>query len=78
MPPGLVLHHADLPAADRTWFGAVPVTTPARTLNDCARTALSPELLQQAARQALHRGLVTADALGEVAVALAPYGGLAA
>jgi len=78
VPTDVVLHHADVPAPDRTWVGAVPATNPRRTLNDCADAALTPELLRQAARQALHRGLVTRAELGPVEQALAPFGGLAA
>jgi len=39
-------------------------------LNDCARGGLSPELLRQAAQQALRRGLVTKPELGDVEAAL--------
>jgi predicted transcriptional regulator of viral defense system len=78
VPREIVLHFADVPPGDRTWFGAVPVTGPRRTLADCALDGLSPELLRQAARQALRRGLVTKRELAEVAKALAPFGGLAA
>jgi predicted transcriptional regulator of viral defense system len=74
-PADVELHHADLPARDRTWFGAVPTTTAARTLADCARAALAPDLLQAAATQALARGLVTLGDLGPVDIALAPFGG---
>ncbi len=77
VPDGVIVHHADLPPEDRAWFGAVPTTTPARTLNDCASAGLSPELLQRAARQAVHRGLVNEDGLREVEEALRPFGGLA-
>jgi predicted transcriptional regulator of viral defense system len=77
-PDDVVLHHADVLAVDRTWFGPVPTTSVRRTLNDCARGGLSPELLQQAAAQALRRGLVIERELGDVAVALAPFGGLGA
>ncbi len=77
-PPGVVLHHADVPTEDRSWFGAVPTTGVRRTLNDCARYGLSPDLLRQGARQALHRGLVTNEELADVAAALAPFGGVAA
>lgn len=76
-PDDLTLHHADLPPADRTWFQAVPITTVPRTLADCARDDLSPDLLRQAARQALHRGLVERHELAVVERALRPYGGLA-
>jgi predicted transcriptional regulator of viral defense system len=77
VPSGVVLHHADVPSEDRAWFGAVPTTNPRRTLRDCARAGISPELLRQAAQQALRRGLVTKSELGEVKEALKPFGGLA-
>lgn len=78
VPTGVVLHHADVPADDRSWFGAVPTTNPRRSLNDCAREGVSPELLRQAAQQALRRGLVTKAELGDVEEALKPFGGLVA
>jgi predicted transcriptional regulator of viral defense system len=78
VPTGVVLHHADIAPEDRAWFSAVPITSPRRTLNDCAREGLSPETLRQAAQQALRRGLVTRPELGDVVVALRPFGGLAA
>jgi predicted transcriptional regulator of viral defense system len=77
VPEGVVLHHADVAPDDRAWFGAVPTTNPRRTLNDCAREGLSPELLRQAAQQAVRRGLVTKPELGDVDAALRPFGGLA-
>ncbi len=77
-PAGVVLHHADIPPHERAWFGSVPVTTVARTLNDCARSHLSPEHLGAAARQAMARGLTMADELPDVAEVLQPFGGLAA
>jgi hypothetical protein len=66
------------PKRDRAWVGAVPVTSPARTLVDCARDQIAPDLLRQAAQQALRRGLVAKSALHEVEQALQPFGGLAA
>lgn len=75
-PAGVVLHHADVAPKERSWFGAVPTTSPARTLTDCANEGLSPELLKQAAKQALRRGLVTKAELDAVKKALAPFGGL--
>lgn len=78
VPVAVVLHHADVPPEDRTWFGAVPTTSPRRSLSDCAREGLSPELLRQAAQQALRRGLVIKAELGDVDEALKPFGGLAA
>ncbi len=78
VPPEVLLHHADVSSEDRAWFGPVPITRPGRTLRDGATSGLSPELLRQAAQQALRRGLVTRAELGEVEQALAPFGGLAA
>ena len=78
VPADVVLHHADVPPDDRAWFGAVPTTNPRRSLKDCAREGLSPELLRQAAHQALRRGLVTKVELGDVEEALRPFGGLCA
>lgn len=78
LPPGVVLHHADLIEADRAWFGAVPITSVPRTLNDCAAADLAPDLLSQAAQQALRRGLVDRQSLGDVERALRAFGGLAA
>lgn len=79
IPAGVVLHHADVSPDDRAWFGATPITSPRRTLNDCAREAMAPDLLRQAARQAMRRGLVArADELSGVDEALRPFGGLGA
>jgi predicted transcriptional regulator of viral defense system len=77
VPTDVVLHHADVAAEDRTWVGAVPTTSPRRTVNDCAEAALTRELLQQAAQQALHRGLVMRAELYLVEQVLTPFGGLA-
>ena len=77
-PAGVVLHHADVSDDERAWFGPVPATSASRSLNDCARDGLSPELLRQAAQQTLRRGLARRDELEPVAKALAPFGGLAA
>jgi len=46
-------------------------------LHDCATDGLSPELLGQAARQALRPGLAARGVLGAVADALVPIGGIA-
>jgi predicted transcriptional regulator of viral defense system len=76
VPTDAILHHADVPPADRTWFGPVPTTSVRHTLNDCARAALAPDQLRQAAMQALRRGLVKVEEISEVMVALEPYGGI--
>jgi predicted transcriptional regulator of viral defense system len=78
VPEGVVLHHADIASDERAWMGAVPITSARRTLQDCARQpVLAPDLLRQAAGQALRRGLVSARDLREVEQALVPFGGLA-
>lgn len=70
VPRELVLHFADLPDADRTWFDAVPVTSTARTVRDCAADHAPLELVEQAIDEGLRDGLfVAADvapALGYV------------
>ncbi len=77
VPPNVTLHYSDVPPEDRAWFGAVPTTSARRTLNDCAKEGLAPDLLRQAAQQALRRGLVRRRDLRDVKAALEPYGGLA-
>ena len=74
VPADFVLHHADIPSSDRTWFGAVPTTNARRSLNDCAKSGLSPDQLQRAAQQALRRGLVTQSELSDVDAALSSFG----
>jgi predicted transcriptional regulator of viral defense system len=78
LPPGVVLHHADVMKPERSWFGAVPATSVKRTLDDCAREKIAPQLLRQAAREALDRGLVAKRDLAEVKRSLHGFGGLAA
>jgi predicted transcriptional regulator of viral defense system len=78
VPKDVVLHYASVPSRDRAWAGPVPITSPRRTLVDCARDQVSPDLLRQAAQQALRRGLVTNADLPDVEQALQPFGGLAA
>jgi predicted transcriptional regulator of viral defense system len=78
VPPGVVIHPANVPPDDLAWFGAAPTTNPRRTLNDCAREALAPDLLRHAAQQAIRRGLVARAELCDVDEALRPFGGLGA
>jgi len=78
VPAGVIVHHADVAKSERSWFGAVPATSPSRTLEDCSQDKISPDLLRQAARDALARGLVGKRDLGEVRRALRGLGGLAA
>lgn len=76
VPEMLVLHHDKIADEEKTWVGAVPITSVTRTLNDIARTGISPEILGQAATQALRRGLAAKDDLLEVDYALEAFGGL--
>lgn len=77
VPDGVELHHADVPPDERAWFGPVPATSPRRTLSDCARELVSPQILRQAAGQALRRGLVVKGDLSEVEQVLEQFGGIA-
>ncbi|MBL4682967.1 MAG: type IV toxin-antitoxin system AbiEi family antitoxin domain-containing protein [Nannocystaceae bacterium] len=61
VPSGVVLHFSDLAEVERTWAGAVQVTTAARTVIDCAAAAVSPALVKQAIDEGIHRGLFTAE-----------------
>lgn len=58
VPEGVVLHHADIIARERTWIGSVPATSPRQTLIDVRRAKVSPEIVEQAIRQATTRGLI--------------------
>jgi predicted transcriptional regulator of viral defense system len=57
LPRNLVLHHADLPDADRTWNGPVPITTALRTIHDLVDAHADPAIVQQAAREGIARAL---------------------
>ncbi len=66
VPEGLVLNYAAVPRNDRDWVGPVPVTTPERTLVDCVRDHVAPDLVEQAIAQAEARGLVPAGRAAEL------------
>lgn len=57
VPAGLRLHFADVAEGDQAWVGAVPVTTPVRTIRDCRSAHGAPDLVAQAVRDGLARGL---------------------
>ncbi|MCP4602752.1 MAG: hypothetical protein GY847_19925 [Proteobacteria bacterium] len=67
VPEGVVLHFTDIEDADRTWFGAVPVTTVTRTLGDCADARVAPDFVRDAFEEAADRGLVDRNSLPNVA-----------
>jgi predicted transcriptional regulator of viral defense system len=62
IPEGLVLHHDDLLDSARTWVEVVPVTTAKQAITECIGAHGSPELIEQAVRQARQRGLVSSEA----------------
>ncbi|MFN7963871.1 MAG: hypothetical protein U0002_21585 [Thermoanaerobaculia bacterium] len=66
VPPGVVLHFADVEERDQTRCGAVPITSPLRTLQDCLAALVDPTLLRQAIHQARQRGLVSAKEEAEL------------
>lgn len=59
VPKNVVLYTADVGARDRTWAGPVPVTNPRRTIEDCIRDHVTPDLVDDAIRDARRRGLLT-------------------
>jgi predicted transcriptional regulator of viral defense system len=66
-PPGVIVHtHPDSGEVATVWRDGLPLTAPARTLLDVA-DRIQPEQLSMAVRQALRRGLLTADQLQEEA-----------
>lgn len=63
LPEGVERHYIKAPITQHSWVGDVPVTTPLRTLTDCMEAHVSPELVQQAIKQARARGLIGPDEL---------------
>ena len=59
VPEGVLLHYADIPPRERTWHEFVPVTTPIRAVRECTDDGLPGDLLDQAIREGLQRGLFT-------------------
>ncbi|WP_437718449.1 DUF4365 domain-containing protein [Sorangium sp. So ce448] len=63
LPAHVVLHRATLAESEITWHDVVPVTTPIRTLQDCVDAGLDPDLVDQARREGIERGMFPADEL---------------
>jgi predicted transcriptional regulator of viral defense system len=59
LPRGVVLHFADVPKSARTWLGPLPLTTPLRTVVDCAAADVDEDLVRQAVQQGVRRKLFT-------------------
>lgn len=64
VPAGLLLQYDDVGPEERQSVRGVIVTTPARTVNDCARANVLPDLVQQAVREGLERGLFAEAQIG--------------
>ncbi len=64
-PRGVMAHYDDVRQSERSWFGPIPVTSPARTVNDCAAAHVSPETVDQAIRQGIARGLFDSKMIAE-------------
>ena len=65
VPEGLRLHFADIGEGERAWVGSVQVTTPMRSLRDCQAAHVAPDLVAQAVRDGMARGLFSrADLAG--------------
>jgi predicted transcriptional regulator of viral defense system len=59
-PDDVAIYYGDVADSDRAWVGPLPVTAVRRTLYDCLRAPVAPELVAQASAQAAERGLITA------------------
>lgn len=59
VPEDLVLHFGEVADDERDWLGAVPLTTPRRTISDCIEAHVPPDLVEQAVHQAHARGILT-------------------
>jgi hypothetical protein len=59
VPRGVMLHFADVEESDRTWVGAIRVTTVDRTLTDIVHARVSPDLVCDAFEEAVERGLLS-------------------
>jgi len=66
-----MLHYDDVGKGDLTWKGPVPLTIALRSVLDCKLAAVTPDIVRQAIRQGLRRGLFTREALNQ-ALALVP------
>jgi predicted transcriptional regulator of viral defense system len=78
VPPGVALHYADVGDSERTWNGAVSLTSVGRTLLDCAVAGMSQEAMDKAIHAACRRRLVSQNEIAEVKRARVrePLGGL--
>ncbi len=64
VPEVLRLSYGDVDDREIVQLKGVPVTTPARTVNDSARSYVQPELVQQAVHEGLERKLFAEREIG--------------
>ena len=76
LPPGAVVHYADLPPSDITWAGPIPLTTPARSVLDVATAHGDASLVAQAIDQGIQRGAFTIGSVASAAWYVAQAQGL--
>ncbi len=75
VPPRLRLRFGEVPEPEREFVRGVPVTSPARTLNDCAQASVEPHLVGQALREGLERGLFRESEVAPAAAYVREQGG---
>ncbi|MES1243635.1 MAG: type IV toxin-antitoxin system AbiEi family antitoxin domain-containing protein [Acidobacteriota bacterium] len=70
VPEPLMIHGMDLGTGEwHSWEG-IPVTTPRRTITDCAATGLGPELIGQAIEDGFRKGLFSLKEARQLKAAL--------
>lgn len=65
VPEGVELRPAAWSDAEVEWVGAVPATSPLRTVVDCAQVGVSRDLVDEAIAQGILRGMFTRARLRE-------------
>lgn len=76
VPDNVAMHYSDVSPQDKWWCGAVPVTSPRRTICDVALALGSWETVDLSVRQAIRRGLASPAELAPAVVYLAKQAGL--
>jgi hypothetical protein len=64
------MQFADVSSKDRRWHDVVQVTSPSRTIEDCAERGISIETLGLAVHQALSRHVVSREEIPKAIQAL--------
>lgn len=72
IPAHLEVHHVDLDDGEITLFEGIPTTTPQRTIRDCHRAHLGPDLVRQALDDAEREGYLTPGHAAELRHELLP------